>query len=156
MRENLERGKKASGLTQAQLEELRGRLVQARREALVQLRDAEATARSAESLPEPMDAAELAREQGDAALLVARERARLGEVDHALAKLEAGRYGVSERSGEPIAFAIPTSFLIACASATAPSTGSTSSTIARGGSGPVRASSAARSSPSRYSITTRP
>jgi DnaK suppressor protein len=79
-------------------------LVQARRDALVQLREAEATARSAESLPEPMDAAELAREQGDAALLVARERARVSEVDHALAKLEAGRYGLSERSGEPIAF----------------------------------------------------
>jgi DnaK suppressor protein len=94
----------ASGLTSKQLKELRARLVQARAETFAQLRDEEETARSAESLPEPMDAAELSREQGDAAFLVERTRARLREIDDALSKLDAGSYGVSERSGDAIGF----------------------------------------------------
>jgi len=64
----------------------------------------EETARAAESFPEPMDAAELSREQGDAAFLVERSRDRLREIDEALAKMASGRYGFSERSGRPIGF----------------------------------------------------
>lgn len=94
----------ASGLTPAQLEKLRRSLVQAREDAFARLQGEQAVARSADSLPEPMDAAELAREQGDAALLVERTRARVREIDDALSRLEAGRYGVSELSGQPIGF----------------------------------------------------
>src|SRR4051794_179837 len=93
-----------SGLTPAQLELLRGRLLRGRADTVALLREEQSTARSAESLPEPMDAAELSREQGDAADFSEHHRARLREIDDALSKLENGRYGVSERSGAPIGF----------------------------------------------------
>lgn len=93
-----------AGLTSAQLDELRAILGRARAETLALLKDEEATARSAESLPEPMDAAELSREQGDGALLSERARVHLREIDAALAKMESERYGVSERSGDPIGY----------------------------------------------------
>jgi DnaK suppressor protein len=51
-----------------------------------------------------MDAAELAREQGDAALLVELSLARIRDIDDALTRMDAGRYGLSERSGTPIGF----------------------------------------------------
>src|SRR6266404_6174483 len=91
-----------SELTPARLAELRTSLQHVRAETLALLKEEEATARSAESFPEPMDAAELSREQGDAALLTERARARLREIDDALARMEAGRYGISVRSGDPI------------------------------------------------------
>jgi DnaK suppressor protein len=97
-------GQDASGLDQEQRAELRTLLHGARAEALARLQNEVETARSAERLTEPMDAAELAREQGDAALQVERHRDRLRDIDHALAKLDAGTYGVSERSGIPIGF----------------------------------------------------
>jgi DnaK suppressor protein len=95
-----------SGLTPAQLEQLRAALVHARAESAALLKEEEATARSAEPLTEPMDAAELTREQGDAVLLADRARARLRDIVAALEKLETdpSRYGLSERSGEPIGF----------------------------------------------------
>jgi RNA polymerase-binding protein DksA len=94
----------AAGLTAAQLQLLRDRLERMRATTLRRLTDEEATARSAESLSEPMDAAELSREQGDAALFTERDRQLLRDVDDALAKFETGQYGLSERSGEPIGF----------------------------------------------------
>ena len=95
-----------SGLTPAQLEQLRAALIHARAESTALLKEEEATARSAEPLTEPMDAAELTREQGDAAVLADRARARLRDITAALDKLETnpGRYGLSERSGAPIGF----------------------------------------------------
>jgi DnaK suppressor protein len=95
----------ASGLAPAQLDELREILLTARAETLARLRDEEELARSAEGFPEPMDAAELAREQGDAAERVERSREQLRDIDDALAKMHAGTYGVSEASGSPIGFA---------------------------------------------------
>jgi DnaK suppressor protein len=92
-------------LTPAQLARLRDRLLGARAETLAQLRREEGSARAAERLSEPMDAAELSREQGDAALLVERHRQRLLEIDDALRKLDTGDYGVSEQSGQPIGYA---------------------------------------------------
>jgi DnaK suppressor protein len=94
----------ASGLDRTQLDELRELLLEARAEALDQLHEQEATARAAEPLPEPMDAAELAREQGDAATLLERARRRLRDVDDALAKMTSDRYGLSERTGQAIGF----------------------------------------------------
>jgi DnaK suppressor protein len=97
-------GAESAGLDAAQLEHLRDKLLAARAEALARLRDQEAIAATAERLPEPMDAAELAREQGDAAMLVELGLTRLREIDAALERMDAGRYGLSERSGAPIGF----------------------------------------------------
>ena len=94
-----------AGLSPAQLAHLRERLVSTRAETLAQLRREEEAARAAERLSEPMDAAELSREQGDGALLVERHRERLLEIDDAIRKLDTGGYGVSERSGQPIGYA---------------------------------------------------
>ncbi|HEV3030055.1 MAG TPA: TraR/DksA family transcriptional regulator [Polyangia bacterium] len=85
-----------------ELKTLRTRLESARADVLASLEKAEAVARSAEPEPEPMDAAELTREQDDGALFVERARERLADIDDALAKIEAGTYGLSERSGRPI------------------------------------------------------
>jgi RNA polymerase-binding transcription factor DksA len=74
-------------------EELRERLA---REASVQ--------RDTEPFAEALDAAEQTREQDDAVTFAARHRERLREIDWALAKIASGRYGLSEVSGEPIAF----------------------------------------------------
>ncbi|HVR60986.1 MAG TPA: TraR/DksA C4-type zinc finger protein [Polyangia bacterium] len=93
-----------SALTSAQLQQLRASLLRARVEAWALLENEEETARATDSFPEPMDAAELSREQGDAVLLTERARERLREIDRALAKMAAGGYGLSERSGDPIAF----------------------------------------------------
>jgi len=89
-------------LTPKQLKILRSRLESARADVLMSLGKAEAVARAAEPEPEPMDAAELTREQDDGALFVERARERLADIDDALAKIEAGTYGRSERSGLPI------------------------------------------------------
>jgi DnaK suppressor protein len=93
-----------AGLTGAQRARLKLDLERERSVALGELRTEEAKARSAEPEPEPMDAAELSREQGDGAIFVARVREHLREIDDALAKFGAGRYGLSERSGLPIGF----------------------------------------------------
>ncbi|HVR02587.1 MAG TPA: TraR/DksA family transcriptional regulator [Polyangia bacterium] len=85
-----------------EIKTLRARLESARSDVLASLVKAEAVARSAEPEPEPMDAAELTREQDDGALFVERARERLADIDDALAKMEAGTYGLSERSRRPI------------------------------------------------------
>jgi DnaK suppressor protein len=93
------------GLTGAQLAHLRTKLMDARAEALRRLREEEETARSTDRPIESMDAAELSREQGDGALFAARTRTLIREIDEALARMEIGRYGISERSGDAIGFA---------------------------------------------------
>jgi DnaK suppressor protein len=98
------RGHRVAGLTPAQLKKLRTKLVAARAEALDRLKENETTAREPEQEIEPMDAAEIAREQGDGALFVERARAQLREIDEALTRMEAGTYGYSERTGEPIGY----------------------------------------------------
>ena len=94
----------ASGLSARELAMLRERLHGARDELTARLARDEAAALQADSLPEPMDAAELTREQDDGVTFAARDRALLREIEHAVAKLEAGTYGVSELSGQPIGF----------------------------------------------------
>jgi DnaK suppressor protein len=98
-------GVDAAGLTPEQLARLREKLLSARSETLARLTREEQPARAAEQLSEPMDAAELSREQGDAVLLLDLHRERLADIEDALNKLETGGYGVSERSGEPIGYA---------------------------------------------------
>jgi DnaK suppressor protein len=52
--------------------------------------------------PDPMDAATRAEEEAERLGLAHQELSLLTEVDRALAKIEAGTYGVSELSGRPI------------------------------------------------------
>jgi DnaK suppressor protein len=94
----------ASGLTAGQLEILRQRLEHLRAELQARLEREEQRARETDRLTEPMDAAELTREQDDAVTFSEHDRIRLRDVEHALAKLENGTYGVSEASGRPIGF----------------------------------------------------
>ncbi|AKU98723.1 C4-type zinc finger protein, DksA/TraR family [Labilithrix luteola] len=63
---------------------------------------AAATHLEEESLPDPMDAATRATAEGELLGLARQERGLLAEIDRALAKLDAGTYGVSELSGRPI------------------------------------------------------
>ena len=48
------------------------------------------------------DSAQVAAEQGENRSLAASLKEQLDEVDHALAKFDAGKYGLCEVSGEPI------------------------------------------------------
>jgi len=93
-----------AGLTADQLGVLRNRLERVRGQLLVRLTRDQAVARAAEPEIEELDAAEQTREQDDAALRVEYDRGQLREVEHALRRIEAGRYGVSEISGEPISY----------------------------------------------------
>lgn len=57
---------------------------------------------SEENFPDPMDAATRAEQEAEQLGLASQERALLREIDRALAKIDAGTYGVSELSGRPI------------------------------------------------------
>lgn len=92
------------GLSHEQLDLLRARLEQLRMDLRARLEREQSTAREAEPLVESIDAAEQTREQDDAISFADRDRARLREVEDALRRMEAGSYGVSVISGEPIAF----------------------------------------------------
>jgi DnaK suppressor protein len=52
-----------------------------------------------------MDAAEMSRNQADAAARSEQERGLLAEIELALGRIDAGTYGVSELTGEPIEYA---------------------------------------------------
>jgi len=94
----------ASGLSTSEVAILRGHLERAHREAKARLLRQQAVATEADPFTEALDAAEQTREQDDAAESVERDRALLWEIEHALAKMDAGTYGVSELSGEAIGF----------------------------------------------------
>jgi DnaK suppressor protein len=94
----------AAGLTGPERIKLKLDLERAHAVALGELHKAEANAREADGASEPMDAAELSREQGDGAIFVARTREHLRDLEDALAKIGTGRYGLSERSGRPIGY----------------------------------------------------
>ena len=97
-------GSNDAGLSTDQLAVLRGQLEQLRAELRTRLERDQAVAREAEPEVEPLDAAEQTREQDDAILRVNRDQAQLSEVEGALRRMDAGTYGISERSGEPISF----------------------------------------------------
>jgi DnaK suppressor protein len=94
----------ASGRSPSEVALLHERLERTREEVKERLQHGQVVASQAESMPEPMDAAEQTREQDDAVTFTERDRALLREIDHALSKLAAGTYGLSELSGEPIGF----------------------------------------------------
>lgn len=96
----------ASSLTAAQVQSLRERLLAMRREIVGHVRGREERIREAGApeVADEEDLAEQAREEHEALQLDAHERARLAEIDAALARIEAGTYGTSEESGDPIPF----------------------------------------------------
>ncbi|HEX3901831.1 MAG TPA: hypothetical protein VH853_03210 [Polyangia bacterium] len=93
-----------SGLSASELGLLRERLEHTRDELRQRLGREQAVARESESLTEPVDAAEQTREQDDAIVFTQRDGTLLRDVEDALAKLQTGKYGLSEVSGEPIGF----------------------------------------------------
>jgi DnaK suppressor protein len=92
-------------LTPAQLSTLRTRLlaerarIQSSETTLSPVR--EDTGRHADE----MDEAEASLVQHEALGRAAHDQARLGLIDRALARMDAGTYGISELSGEPIGYA---------------------------------------------------
>jgi DnaK suppressor protein len=79
------------------LESKRSELLRARRDNL-----AAGTHAEEEAYPDPMDAATRATEEEDLLGLARQERGLIREIDRALAKIDAGTYGVSELSGRQI------------------------------------------------------
>ncbi|SRR6266700_1230823 len=92
------------GLTDEQLATLRTRLEQRRDELRDRMAREQSVARATDQVSEAMDAAELTREQGDAALLAEHARAQLREVEAALRRMETGHYGISVVTGLPISY----------------------------------------------------
>jgi len=93
-------------LTVMQIEDLRARLLTERarlkgggESVLASVRDTE------REVGDEMDAAETSRIQGDATIRTEQERELLAEIERALGRIEAGTYGVSELTGEPIEYA---------------------------------------------------
>jgi len=83
---------------------LRERLERLRGELRARLGVEENVVREGEQFIEEMDSAEQTREQDDALRFTNRDEALLREVEAALARMQTGRYGISEISGEPIPF----------------------------------------------------
>lgn len=99
-----ESGRNAAGLNDEQLEVLRDRLERMGAELRQRLARESAVPRTSEPVVEVLDAAEQTREQDDAILFAEHDRALLHEVERALDKMSTGLYGLSEVSGEPIAY----------------------------------------------------
>jgi len=94
-------------LTTAQLRELRRTLESKRDELRAQSKQhLDLAMRSDEDRPaEEMDAANRTEGEDEMLGLAEHEQRLLAEVNHALAKIDLGTYGVSEASGRPIALA---------------------------------------------------
>ncbi len=93
-----------AGLTKAQLETLRRKLEDERRRIARVLAAPAAAAPSEDERTELEEVAQRSTEGEHQQKVVERERALLAEVERALAKLDAGTYGLSEKSGAPIPF----------------------------------------------------
>jgi DnaK suppressor protein len=94
----------ASILTKTQLDELRRALEEERIRILRVLQPAGASAPQPDQETEIEEAAQRATERTHRLDIEARERALLAEVERALAKLDAGNYGLSEKTGAPIPY----------------------------------------------------
>ncbi len=92
------------GLTKQQLESLRRRLQEERARILQVLQQPTATTPSDDERTELAETAQRVTELTLAQEVAARERALLADVDRALAKLAAGTYGYSEKTGAPIPY----------------------------------------------------
>ncbi|HTB77920.1 MAG TPA: TraR/DksA family transcriptional regulator [Polyangiaceae bacterium] len=92
-------------LTAAQLSTLRKRLL-AERERIQSSEATLSPVREDEGRQaDEMDQAEASIVQHEALGRAAHDQARLAEMDRALARIDAGTYGISELSGEPIGYA---------------------------------------------------
>jgi len=93
-------------LTPGQRDSLRHALEDKRRSLRhdIDLREEEAAEGQVDSA-EVEDVAEGVVEDRDRRALLEHDRTMLAEVEHALAKIDAGTYGLSEASGRPIPFA---------------------------------------------------
>jgi DnaK suppressor protein len=94
----------ASTLTKSQLEELRRRLEEERARILRLLAKPGQGAPQRDQETELEEAAQRETERAHEREIQARERALLAEVERALGKLDAGRYGESEKTGDPIPY----------------------------------------------------
>ena len=93
-----------STLTKSQLETLRRRLEDERKRVVRVLESSETAAPPDDARSELEETAQRVTEGAHQRGVAERERALLLEIDRALAKLEAGTYGVSEKSGAPIPY----------------------------------------------------
>lgn len=93
-----------STLTKSQLETLRRRLEDERRRVSRVLQSAAAMPSLDDARSEIEETAQRATEMTQQRGVAERERALLAEVDRALAKLQAGTYGLSEKTGAPIPY----------------------------------------------------
>ena len=95
-------------LTSAQREELRRALEAKRAQLLLVLREHEDLEEERDELQrephDPADLAESAIEDNDRIAKAEHDLELLEEVDHALTRLDAGSYGLSEASGRPIPY----------------------------------------------------
>ena len=93
-------------LTQAQLEELAGNLADKRDElaAKLEVLKLQITVKEDCSLTDAAEAASLREEIARASGIAEQHNQTVAEIDLALRRLEAGRYGISELSGEPIPY----------------------------------------------------
>ncbi len=93
-------------LTPAQLKELTKRLLIMRRE-LVSILDTlkrQATVKDDCTVADAAEAASLQESRARASGIADQHGRTIAEIDHALRRLENGRYGISEVSGDPIAY----------------------------------------------------
>lgn len=93
-----------SALTKAQLETLHRRLEDERARILGVLQASAPPEPAGEQETEMEEAAQRETERSHQVEIARRERALLREVEHALAKLAGGTYGVSETTGDPIPY----------------------------------------------------
>jgi DnaK suppressor protein len=94
----------ANHLKKKQVDELRRRLEEERARLLRVLEATGPTAPQADQVTEVEEAAQRTAELTQDLQIERRERPLLAEVERALGKLDAGRYGVSEKSGTPIPY----------------------------------------------------
>jgi DnaK suppressor protein len=92
------------GLSLAQHEELRRVLETKKAHLLRACEEREEVAAEVAETGDVADVAEGVIEDRQRAALDEHDRALLGEIEHALARMDEGTYGVSEKSGHPIPF----------------------------------------------------
>ena len=93
-------------ISKAQMEELAARMASKRRE-LAEMLDTlnrQIAAKDNCSIADAAEAASLQENRARASGIADQHRQAIAEIDLALKRLETGRYGVSESSGQPIAY----------------------------------------------------
>jgi DnaK suppressor protein len=91
-------------VTPTQLAKLRARLMADRARLLSAGNTMSSVREAAEPSADVMDEAEASLTQHEALVRSAHDRSHLANIERALAKMDAGTYGLSELSGEPLGF----------------------------------------------------